>query len=55
MGRTSAGAVEHLPVARVTNLVRTLEELKKRGVWIYGAEAGGGRWEECDLTGPPPS
>lgn len=39
VGRTSAGAVEHLPVARVTNLVRTLEELKKRGVWIYGAEA----------------
>ena len=52
VGRTSAGAVEHLPVARVTNLVRTLEELNKRGVWIYGAEAGGGRWEECDLTGP---
>ncbi|MFR9190570.1 MAG: hypothetical protein ACLVL7_10355 [Anaerotruncus massiliensis (ex Togo et al. 2019)] len=35
----------------MTNLVRTLEELKS-AVWIYGAEAGGGRWEECDLTGP---
>lgn len=54
VGRTSAGAVEHLPVARVTNLVRTLEELKKRGVWIYGSGGGGGRWEECDLTARRP-
>jgi 23S rRNA (guanosine2251-2'-O)-methyltransferase len=38
VSNASAGAVEHLPVARVTNLVRALEALKSRGVWIYGLE-----------------
>ena len=52
VGRTSAGAVEHLPVARVTNLVSTIKELKARGVWIYGAAASGARWDQTDLTGP---
>lgn len=52
VGRTSAGAVEHLPVARVTNLVATIEDLKKQGVWIYGAHMQGQRWEKADLKGP---
>ena len=39
--KTSAGAVEHLPVARVTNLAAAVDELKAAGVWIYCAEAGG--------------
>lgn len=40
VARTSAGALEHIPVASVTNLVRALEDLKKAGVWIVGADAG---------------
>jgi len=39
VARAAAGALEHLKVARVTNLVRALEELKQRGAWIYGFEA----------------
>ena len=38
VSRASAGAVEHLPVAEVTNLVRALEGLKERGVWVVGIE-----------------
>lgn len=38
VSRASAGAVEHLLVAQVTNLVRALEELKERGVWVVGVE-----------------
>lgn len=38
--KASAGAVEHLLVTRVTNLVRTMKELKERGIWIVGLEAG---------------
>ncbi|MDR0930830.1 MAG: 23S rRNA (guanosine(2251)-2'-O)-methyltransferase RlmB [Clostridiales bacterium] len=37
VAKVSAGAVEHTPVARVTNLSQTLDELKERGVWVYGA------------------
>lgn len=37
VARASAGAVEHVPVAAVTNLVRTLEELKQAGLWVVGA------------------
>jgi 23S rRNA (guanosine2251-2'-O)-methyltransferase len=37
VSKTSAGAVEYVPVARVTNLVQAMETLKKRGVWIVGA------------------
>lgn len=45
--KTSAGAVEHMLVARVTNLTAALEELKKNGVWIYGTAAEGSKplWE----------
>ncbi|HUP04897.1 MAG TPA: 23S rRNA (guanosine(2251)-2'-O)-methyltransferase RlmB [Bryobacteraceae bacterium] len=39
--KAAAGALEHLPVARVTNINRTLEELKKRGYWIYGLDERG--------------
>jgi 23S rRNA (guanosine2251-2'-O)-methyltransferase len=38
--RASAGAVAHLPIVRVTNLASTLEELKKEGFWIVGADSG---------------
>lgn len=51
VGRTSAGAVEHLPVARVTNLVAAIKTLKESGVWIYGADMSGQRWDKTDLRG----
>lgn len=38
VARTSAGAIEHLPVAQVTNLVRAIEELKAAGLWVAGAD-----------------
>ena len=37
VGKASAGALEYVPVARVSNLAAALEDLKKRGLWIYGA------------------
>jgi 23S rRNA (guanosine2251-2'-O)-methyltransferase len=40
VSKTSAGAVEYVPVARVTNLAQTIEQLKERGVWIAGADVG---------------
>lgn len=53
VGKTSAGAAEHLPLARVGNLVSAMEELKAAGLWIYGAAAGGqSRLWETDLSGP---
>ncbi|MGO9230106.1 MAG: 23S rRNA (guanosine(2251)-2'-O)-methyltransferase RlmB [Bryobacteraceae bacterium] len=39
--KAAAGAMEHLPVTRVTNINRTLEDLKKRGYWIYGLDERG--------------
>jgi len=52
VSNASAGAVEHLSVARVTNLVRALEALKRRNVWVYGlaADAAQPYWE-IDLRG----
>lgn len=49
----SAGAAEHLKVARVTNLARTMDELKERGIWLVGAEGGQKEyWTEFDYTVP---
>jgi len=50
----SAGAVEHLRVAQVTNLVETIAMLKGRQVWVVGLEAtrGAQRYDQADLTGP---
>lgn len=39
--KASTGAIEYIPVVRVTNLVRTMEELKERGIWIAGTDAAG--------------
>lgn len=50
--KASAGAVEYLPVARVSNIADTLKELKKRGLWIYGLDMDGENWCQTDLTGP---
>lgn len=52
VGKTSAGAAEHLPIARVPNMPAALRMLKARGVWVYGAAAEGASpmWK-TDLTG----
>ncbi|MBO7682188.1 MAG: 23S rRNA (guanosine(2251)-2'-O)-methyltransferase RlmB [Clostridia bacterium] len=50
--KTSAGALEYLPVARVSNLPAAMEELKERGVWIYGTDMDGETWCQTDLKGP---
>ena len=53
VAKTSAGAVAHVPVARVANLPALLKKLKDEGVWIFGADAAGDRpLYEADLKGP---
>ena len=52
VAKTSAGAAEHLPVVRVSNLAATVEELKKKGVWVYGTDMEGTCWCEIDYSGP---
>ena len=52
VAKTSAGAIEYTPVAKVTNIAETLELLKKEGFWVVGAEAEGESMYEKDLTGP---
>ena len=50
---SSAGAWEHLPVARVVNLARTMDELRERGIWIVGCEGGAPEpWHAFDYTLP---
>lgn len=50
--KASAGAVEYVPVARVSNLVSAIQEMKKRGVWVYGLDMDGETWCSTDLRGP---
>ncbi len=50
--KASAGAVEYIPVTRVTNLTETIKELKKRQMWVYGLDMNGEQWCAGDLTGP---
>ena len=50
--RTSAGALNYTPVARVTNIARTIEELKEQGLWFVCADMGGDVMYDCNLTGP---
>ena len=53
VARASAGALEHVRVARVGNLVQALEALKARGIWVVGFDAAGSeRWDAVDLTRP---
>lgn len=52
VARASAGAINHTPVARVTNLARTIDELKKEGIWIVCADMEGKVMYEQDLRGP---
>ena len=52
VGRASAGAVEYVPVAKVTNLAQTVDELKEKGLWIFASEAGGTPYYETDFNCP---
>ena len=51
VSKAAAGALSYLPVVRVTNLVSTMEELKRRGVWFYAADMDGKAWCETDFSG----
>lgn len=51
VGKASAGAVEYMRVARVTNIATLLDDLKKQGVWIYGADMNGTDYTGCDMSG----
>ena len=50
--RASAGALNYIPVARVTNLARTVEQLKKQGIWFVCADMGGQPMYQVDMKGP---
>ena len=52
VAKTSAGAIEHVAVARVTNIVRTLEQLKQAGLWVICGDTEGSVMYDADLTGP---
>lgn len=49
--KASAGAVEYVPVARVSNIADTLRRLKKAGLWVYGMDMNGSTWCQADLRG----
>ena len=51
VGKVSAGAIEYVPVARVSNLAQTIDALKADGFWIYGADMNGTRWDRQDYGG----
>jgi 23S rRNA (guanosine2251-2'-O)-methyltransferase len=50
--KASAGASEHVPVARETNLRRAIDRMKGAGIWVYAAEVEGTTYTELDLSGP---
>lgn len=52
VSKASAGAIEHLAIAKVTNIAATVEALKEKGVWVYAAEAGGENCYRTDFSGP---
>ena len=51
VAKTSAGAINYTPVAKVTNLTQTMKELKEKGMWFVGADMGGETMYNLDLTG----
>ena len=52
VAKTSAGAINYTPVAKVTNLTKTMKELKEKGLWFVCADMGGETMYDLDLTGP---
>lgn len=51
VSKTSCGALEYMRVARVTNLVSAIEDLKKKNIWVYAADMDGQRWDKTDFSG----
>lgn len=51
VAKTSTGAIEHVPVARVTNLVQTVEKLKERGLWVFGTDMDETDYRRWDAKG----
>ena len=51
VSKTSAGALEYVPVARVTNLNAAIKDLKERNIWVIAADMDGVPYKEADLTG----
>ncbi len=52
VSKASCGAIEHLAVAKVTNLAATIDRLKNDGIWIFAAEAGGSSYYDTDFNCP---
>ncbi|MCL8206020.1 23S rRNA (guanosine(2251)-2'-O)-methyltransferase RlmB [Ligilactobacillus agilis] len=52
VAKTSTGAIEYVPVVRVTNLAQTIVELKERGLWIFGTDMAGQDYRTWDANGP---
>ena len=52
VSKASAGALEHLAIAKVPNIAQTVTELKKRGLWVFVAEAGGTAYYDADFQVP---
>lgn len=52
VAKASAGAIEYVPVAKVTNLAQCIDELKEKGLWIAAIDMDGENYSDADLTGP---
>ena len=52
VSKASCGAIEHLAIAKVTNIAATVEELKEKGIWVFSAEAGGEAYFNTDFNCP---
>ena len=52
VSKASCGAIEHLAIAKVTNIPSTIDDLKEKGVWIFAAEAGGESYYDTDFNCP---
>lgn len=52
VAKASAGAIEYIPVAKVTNLAQCIDELKEKGLWIAAIDMDGENYSDADLTGP---
>lgn len=52
VAKSASGALEYVPVCKVTNIANTIDELKKNGFWVFGADMDGQSWYESDYTSP---
>ncbi len=52
VSKASCGAIEHLAIAKVTNIAATVTELQEKGIWVFSAEAGGNAYYETDFNCP---